>query len=445
MKSIFFKNSKPRLAALFLAFTSSLTLSACSDNNADFESTDRTFETTPEITAETEPEYGEPVIGGHSILSTDEDGDFSANLTILGISHLPDGTEDGNYYGGNTIQVQITDGERGIVLQSSPTDSPFFEMSGEVSVCAENTIELLKIDQDGEKYILKVNHVLGPGRMMTAFASCDTSGCTDNMRYDLKWYRVIDANLKNAPSNYNCATSDSFTYLGGGLFEDSALGVRYELDTKKKTVTITRTEPVFEEPAIGKSSILAECSLGDLKARIEIYNILDLPENNEDALYMGENAKLVLYSKDKPIVQQLPVPVMTSEGGVWMSPGSVYGKGTGEGALQIFETEQNGEKHYVLVQRCMYDKETDTSGAKFICFDAERYEEYKKSPDEVLTPAMEYLIRGIPDGFGVKGEPPISDSFEYVGGTTFRDSAYGYEIELDCEQLTGSFKQIDNV
>lgn len=427
------KKAKKHYAALILVFALSATLSACSNSELGFEKTENILETAPE----TEPEYGEPVIGGHSILSTDEEGDFSANLTILGISHLPDGTEDGNFYDGNTIQVQITDSKRGIVLLSSPADSPFLVLNGEVSVCAENTIELLKIDQDGEKYILKVDHTLGPGRKMTAFAVCDTSNYSDGMRYDLKWYKVINSNLNNAPKDYNCATSDNFTYLGGALFRDDTLAVNYEFDTKNLTVTISGIPPVFEEPAIGKNSILAESSLGDLKARIEIYNILSFPKDNEDALYEGENICLSLYSKDKPIVRQAPIPGHVGTGGTWMSPDEVYEKSTGEGALQIFETEQNGKKHYVLVQRCMYDKETDTSGVRFICFDIEKYEAYQENPDEILPFVIEYTIRGVQNGFGVDGEPPISDSFEYMGGTTFRDSVYGYEIELDCENLTG--------
>lgn len=442
------KKSEKITAAVLSAAILILT-SGCSDgsDNIDFgEPTDYTQET------EELPQtvYGEPVIGGNSILSQDTQGDLTATLELLKITGLPDGSEDNNYYCGQYLVVRIKDGKSGISAANTLPENnnpaykeKTFTADGKMRIsadCSADSIELLTVENNGKtEYVLKAEYVQGPDRRIAAFASCDMSEYGENGGR-LKWYEIVYYDRPEYTCQ-ECMVSEDFAYKGGNKFADGHLEQEYEFDTEALRVNISvmdDSDIVFGEPEIGKHSILSQCTLGDYHAAVEIHNIVSMPQDNSDRLYWGERRLIKLYVKDRIIASGNIPNAFVSGGGIWINSSGIQEECTGEGATRIFQVEQNGKTHYVLMQYVFYDKENDAVDAKFACFDPEFYDEYME--EDGYPYLMWYSFSGSDEILRKHIGLPVSEAFEYVGGGIFRDSVYGYEFEMDCENYSGNVR-----
>lgn len=435
------------ISAIILSCSLLFFSSGCSGegNNIDFgEHTDLTQgEDISEITQGTDsPEeiiYGDPVIGGNAILAQDTLDDLTASLIIRNIAHLPDGTENGDYYGGKFIVVQLKDNKSGAVAENilpetSYTYGRLYSKIEDIRLmaidaeCANHSVKLFCVENNGKKeYILKAEYIrYHNGEYISAFACCDMSRYSEENAY-LKWY------TQGEYSNVDFYISHDFTYKSEYVFSDSSIEREYEFDTENLKVTEKSMDPadiVFGEPEIGKHSILSQDTLGDYSAVVEIHNIISMPEDNEDyKTYTGENIYVKFIVNDKVIAYSHFRNALVGQ-----FSQSVPEKCTGEGATKIFQVEQNGKTHYVLMQHSMYAD--DSIWAEFACLDTEFYDQYRDSPDE-LTQLFWYSVTRV--GVSTNGLDmgiPVSDSFEYVGDGVFKDSVYGYELTFDFENMS---------
>lgn len=445
------KKSK-KITAAILSSAILIFTAGCSggSDNLDFgEPTDHYTQETEEL-----PQivYGEPAIGGNSILSQDTQGDLTATLELLKITGLPDGSEENNYYCGQYLVVRIKDGKSGISAANTLPENDSlsfknetFTADGKMRIsadCSADSIELLTVEDKGKtECVLKVEYVQGPDRRIAAFASCDMSKYGENGGGRLKWYEIVYyGNTDNACGE--CMVSEDFTYKGGNKFADGHLEKVYEFDTQALRVNISSMEDsdiVFDEPEIGKHSILSQCTLGDYHAAVEIHNIVSMPQDNSYGCYCGESLFVKLCVKDRIIARGYVPNGFVGGGDIWINSVGIHKECTGEGATRIFEVEQKGKTHYILMQYSFYYEETDVIEAAFACFDPEFYDEYMEEEQgygEVHSPKW-YSFSGT---WGVR--IPVSEEFEYVGDGIFRDSFYGYEIEVDCENYSGEVRSI---
>lgn len=441
--------NKKLTAAIFTAAILILT-AGCSDNS-DSKDVGENTDYTEATEESTKTVYGDPVIGGNSILSQDTRGDITATLELLNISGLPDGSQENNYYRGQYLVVRIRDGKSGISIANTLPEHYAFKHEtyppeGNMRInadCVADSIELLNVENGGKtEYVLKVEYVQGPDRRVAAFASCDMSEYGESGGR-LKWYDVTNDYMPQSTYQY-CMVSESFGYKGGSTFADGHLEQVYEFDTENRIVKICsmdESDIVFGEPEIGNHSILSQCTLGDHSAAVEIHNIRSLPwENPDDRLYSGEKLFVKLQANDRVIACGGIPNGYVSAGGQWISPSAIQEECTGEGATRIFQVEQDGYTYYVLMQYVIYDEEEKTVGAFFACFDQKFYDDYAAAEgyDEILPPKW-YSFYGAPE-IANKWGIPISESFEYVGDGLFRDSGYGYEIQFDCENISGEVR-----
>ena len=446
------------ISAMILSCSLLLLLSGCSgeSNDIDFgEHTELTQgEDISEITQGTDsPDeiiYGDPVIGGNAILAQDTLDDLTASLVIQNIAHLPDDTEGGHYYCGKRIIVQLKDNKSGVIAESllpkeSYTYGRFCTQIEDIKImaidakCVKDSVKLLCIENNGKKeYILKVEYIgYHNNQYISAFA------CGDMSRYKgneyLKWY------TKDGYSSVDFYISHAFANKNGNVFSDSSAETEYEFDTDDLKVTersIDSAEIVFGEPEIGKHSIVSQDTLGEYSAVVEIHNILSTPEDNDNEdygkVYKGESVFIKITVNGSTFAKSNLRNKLAS--GQYNR--AVPEKCTGEGATRIFQVEQNGETHYILMQYSMYSKETDTIGAEFACLDTEFYDQYKDSPDEVTQLYWYSVSNGGVDTNGLDSGIPVSDAFEYVGEGVFRDSVYGYELTFDFEKMSATAQSV---
>lgn len=441
------KRTAAILAAVILALTS-----GCSNGS---ESIDFGEHSDHAQTAEetTQTIYSEPEIGGNAILSQDTRGDITATLELLNISGLPDGSQENNYYCGQYLVVRIRDGKSGISIANTLPEHyalkhETYPPEGNMRInadCVADSIELLSVENDGKtEYVLKVEYVQGPDRRVAAFASCDMSEYGESGGR-LKWYDVTYDYMPQSAYQY-CMVSESFGYKGGSTFADGHLELVYEFDTGNRIVKISSiddSEIVFGEPEIGKHSILSQCTLGEYFAAVGIHNISSLPQDNSNRLYEGERLLIKLCVKDRVIACGSIPNGFVSSGSQWRNYVAIQEECTGDGSTRIFQVEQNGKTHYVLMQYVLYDEEKDSVGAYFACFDPEFYDEYMEAEgdDEVLPPRW-YSFLGSPVILNKYIGIPVSEEFEYMGDGIFRDSGYGYEIQFDCDNISGEVRMI---
>ncbi len=286
------------ISAIILSCSLLFLSSGCSgeSNNIDFgDHTELTQgEDFSEITQGTDsPEemiYGDPVIGGNAILAQDTLDELTAALIIREISHLPDETEGGDYYGGRFIVVQLKDNKSGAVVENilpreSYTYGNFYSDSDERIMvihveCVPNSVKLFCIENNNKKeYILKVEYLrYHNDKYTSAFACCDMSRYNGENAY-LKWY------TGGTPDFY---LTHDFAYKSDNVFLDSRAEREYEFDTENLNVTERAMDPadiVFGEPEIGKNSILSQDTLGEYSAAVEIHNIVSMPEDNDNDDY----------------------------------------------------------------------------------------------------------------------------------------------------------------
>ena len=193
----------------------------------------------------------------------------------------------------------------------------------------------------------------------------------------LKWYT-------DGSSDNEFYVTPNFACKSENVFSDSSGEIEYEFDTDDLKVIKRTMDPadiVFGEPEIGKNSILSQDALGEYSAVVEIHNIVSLSEN-DDKDY-GKT-----YSGEKICVRFIANGSVIAESNIHNALVGLYScaipeKCTGEGATRIFQVEQNGVTHYILMQYSMYNKETDSIGAHFACLDRSFYDQYRDSPDEV--------------------------------------------------------------
>lgn len=184
--------------------------------------------------------FSEPAIGGNAVLSQDTLDDLTACLIIRNISQLPDDSEEGNYYSGKLITIELTDNKSGVTVKSVLPKNPYVystEDSGKMRIdadCAADSVELLSIEDNGKKaYLLKVEYAREGDRRIVSFASCDISG-QENSKGGLKWYETDSSNQ----ADYECKVSSKFEYKGGNRFSDSLTELEYEFDTKNLRITV---------------------------------------------------------------------------------------------------------------------------------------------------------------------------------------------------------------
>ena len=446
------------ISAMILSCSLFLLLSGCSgeSNDIDFgEHTELTQgEGIPNITQGTDsPDeiiYGDPVIGGNAILAQDTLDDLTVSLIIREISHLPDSTENGGYYGGRFIVVQLKDNKSGAVVENILPRTSYtygslysgFEDDRLMAIDAEcvlNSVKLFYIENNGKKeYILKAEYIrYHNGENISAFACCDMS------RYEegayLKWY------TGSYSDNEDFYLTHDFAYKSDNVFLDSRAEIEYEFDTENLKVTKRNMDPnhiVFGEPEIGKNSILSQDTLGEYSAVVEIHNILSIPEDNDNEdygkVYEGERVFIKITVNGSTFAESNLRNKLASS----QYNRAVPEKCTGEGATRIFQVEQNGETHYILMQYSMYSKETDTIGAEFACLDMSFYDRFKDSPDEIAQLYWYSVSNGGVDTNRLDSGIPVSDSFEYVGDGVFKDSVYGYELTFDFEKMSAKAKSV---
>lgn len=443
--------------AIFCVLTFLVFNSGCSkeNDNIDFgEHTELTQgEDIPEITQGTnspdEIIYGDPVIGGNAILAQDTLDDLTASLIIRDISHLPDDTENGDYYGGRLIVVHLKDNKSGAVVENILPRTSYtfgslysgFEDDRLMVIdakCAADSVKLFCIEDNGKKdYILKAEYIrYNNGEYISAFACCDMSRYSGENAY-LKWY------TGGTPDFY---LTHDFAYKSDNVFLDSRAETEYEFDTENLKVTKRNMDPadiVFGEPEIGKNSILSQDTLGEYSAVVEIHNILSIPEDNDNEYYgkayQGERIFIKVTVNDSIFAYSS----LRNAHLLYQFNSDIPEKCTGEGATHIFQVEQNGETHYILMQYTMYSKETDIIEAKFACLDTEFYDQYKDSPNEVLHDLFwfsEKFVGMSTDEFEIG--IPVSRSFEYVGDGVFKDSVYGYELTFDFEKMSAKAQSV---
>ncbi|MDE6725364.1 MAG: hypothetical protein K2J79_07140, partial [Ruminiclostridium sp.] len=343
--------------------------------------------------------YGDPVIGGNAILSQDTLDNLTASLIIRDISHLPDDTERGDYYGGRFIVVQLKDNKSGAVVENilpkesyifgslySGSDERIMVIDAE---CAANSVKLFCIENNGKKeYILKVEYLWERNDMhLSSFACCDMSRYSEEKAY-LKWY------TEGEYSNDNFFISPDFDYKSGNVFLDRRAETEYEFDTENLKVTESGMDPadiVFGEPEIGKNSILSQDTFGEYTAVLEVHNITGMPEKDSalyGKTYVGDKLYLKLEVNNNVIAYGSLPNGLVSEYSV-----AIPEKCTGEGSTRMFTIEQNEKTYYLVMQYCMYDKESDSIGADFACFDPEVYEQYREFPNEAVFPLIWYSMQ----------------------------------------------------
>ena len=444
--------NKRTAAALLTAAVLTLT-SGCSNSSETIGIGEHTNHTqTAEETTQTI--YTDPVIGGNSILSQDTKGDYTATMELLKITGLPDGTEKNNYYKGQNLIVRIRNTQSGTSIANTLPEHYRFKdetypPEGNMRInadCVPNSVELLSIDNGGKtEYVLKAEYIQGPDRRVAAFASCDMSEYGESGGR-LKWYDVTYDDDLQLTHQY-CMVSESFGYKEGSTYADGHLEQVYEFDTKNRIVKISSMEDrdvVFGEPKIGNHSILSQCTLGDYSAQVEVHNITSLPQENNDRCYSGEKLFVKLRVNDRLIARSGIPNGYVSAGGQWISPSAIQEECTGEGATRIFQIDREGQTYYVLMQYVLYDEEENTVGAMFACFDEKFYDDYYDDHvdnDDEILPLKWYTINGAPE-IANRWGTPISESFEYVGDGLFRDSGYGYEIQFDCDNISGEVRML---
>lgn len=444
------------ISAIILSCSLLLLSSGCSGKSSDIDFGEHTELTQGEdisdITQGTDsPEeiiYDNPVIGGNAILAQDILDDLTASLIIRNISHLPDYTDERDYYGGSFIVVQLKDNKSGVTVENILPRTSYtygslysgFEDDRLMAIdaeCVPNSVKLFYIENNGMKeYILKAEYIrYHNGENISAFACCDMSRYREGAY--LKWY------TGSYSDNEDFYLTHDFAYKSDNVFLDSRAETEYEFDTENLKVTKRNMDPVdivFGEPEIGKNSILSQDTLGEYSAVVETHNIVSLPEN-DDKDY-GKT-----YSGEKICVRFIANGSVIAESGIRNALVGQYScdipeKCTGEGAPRIFQVEQNGETHYILMQYSMYNKETDSIGAHFACLDTEFYDQYRDSPDEATQLFWYSLYLVGVDTNGLDSGIPVSDSFEYVGDGVFTDSVYGYELTFDFENMSAKAQSI---
>ena len=450
------------ISAMILSCSLLLLLSGCSGESNDIDFGDHTeltqsedsFEDISEINQGTEaPEeiiYGDPVIGGNAILAQATLDDLTASLIIRSIGHLPDDRSGGDYYCGKQIIVQLKDNKSGAVVENllpkaSYTYGRLYSKIEDIKVmaidaeCVKNSLKFFCIENNGKKeYILKVEYIGHEiNKYMSAFACCDMSRYGEKSAH-LKWYTDDD-------SDNEFLVTRNFAYKNENVFSDSSVETEYEFDTENLKVTKRAMDPaeiVFEDPEIGKHSILSQDTLGEYSAVVEIHNIVSLPEDDRFAelygkTYWGESIQIKLIVNNSVIASGRVL-----NGLVGLYDCGIPEKCTGEGATRIFRVDCNGETHYVLMQYSMYLKENDSIYADFALLDKEFYEQYGDNNDKAVQ-LYWYSVdqtRISNDNFNLG--LPVSDSFEYAGDGVFRDSFYGYELTFDFEFMSAEARPI---
>ena len=170
-----------------------------------------------------------------------------------------------------------------------------------------------------------------------------------------------------------------------------------------------------------KTKTLSESSLGTLTASVEIENPIKSPYPYETGdEYWG--LRLILRITDengKNAVCSLPDTLKEEYDGGPIEYG--IKAECGDSAPQIFEADKDGEKRYIIMQYVSYDSKTGLHRAAFFPGDLDRFGEDAELRWYDLT---------VPPG-RTFSSIEVSDSFEYIGGTSFADEKLGFTIDFD--------------
>lgn len=362
-----------------------------------------------------------------AVLAQDNLNGFNAELCMSDIHSLP--SEEDDAYRGGGLCVKVTD-ENGKTVTSPIENDYDGEKEAYLGIsadCVKNGVTVYRVEQNGKKEYVVVQRGMynkETGRPRARFLICDMALYNDNddvlMSYKLK-----------GSTDYSCYDgtyfdiSDSFIYVGGTKFADTELGVEYELDPKEHTGTVRPL--IFSEPEVGGNAILAEDSLNGYTASLEVINIRG-DMKDEDIIWGGRLLIRLTDPNGKTKFLSLLNGYDTQFGSYFGIPSDCI-----KDAVKIYEIEENGEKSYVVLQRGYKNEITGKVRARLLSFDSlydsengaelpEWYSLNKVSP-YFHSPAYMYI--------------DITDSFTYLGGTSFADEEAGYRIELDGKTRTG--------
>lgn len=362
-----------------------------------------------------------------AVLAHDNLNGFNAELFMSDIHSLP--SEEDNAYRGGGLCVKVTD-ENGKTVTAPVENYYEWETGGYPGIsadCVKNGVTVYRVDQNGKKEYVVVQRGMynkETGRPMARFLVCDMALYDDNddvlMSYTLK----SGGDVPYCGEMY-FDISDSFIYAGGTKFADTELGLEYELDPKKHTGTVKPL--IFGEPEAGGNAVLAEDSLNGYRASLEIINIRgDI--KNEDIIWGGRLLIKLTDPNGKTASLSLLNGYDTQFGSYFGIPAECIND-----AVKIYEIEENGEKSYVVLQRGYKNEKTGRIRARLLSFDflydsengIELPEWYTLNRVSSYYPAPAYMYID------------VTDSFTYMGGTSFADEEAGYRIELDGKTRSG--------
>ena len=184
--------------------------------------------------------FGEPEIGKHSILSGDTLGEYSAVVEIHNIVSLPEEDDEYGLYTGQYIRIKFI--AEGIVIADSPISNAMIGQYNEgiLEKCTgEGATKIFQVDRNGEThYILMQYSMCENDSILAKFA------CLDRSFYDqykespddvprLFWYSVTRVGVHTDGFDPGIPVSDSFEYVGDGVFKDSVYGYELTFDFEK--------------------------------------------------------------------------------------------------------------------------------------------------------------------------------------------------------------------
>lgn len=188
-------------------------------------------------------------------------------------------------------------------------------------------------------------------------------------------------------------------------------------------------ETKFEEPRIGGNTVLKSVSDYGVTASVVLMCIGEFPEESNDGMWAADGVYIVIRdSSGKTAYERFLNGMVGGDGPVdhdrcnphshHLNPGCVTGNST-----RLFEVEQNGKKHVILMQYININNGLDVM---FYDCDLKDYPDFSDGSD-VTNRILGYSYWvNIPHSF--------SGSFEFVEGTTFKDPVSGYNYVFDCEK-----------
>lgn len=231
------------------------------------------------------------------------------------------------------------------------------------------------------------------------------------------------------------ATSGEDNVSGSGYgswhYDSSDLEDSLNLE-KNKVYDGFPTNTDFCAPKRGGNTVLSYDEKNGVKASAVLMCIGAFPNDNAGMWAADGVYVVVTDSEGRAAYNKIPTPRI-AEGQESICTGftmkfpaeCVCGYST-----RLFEVEQNGRKHTILMQYTDINKDGTIYPTFFDC----DLKENTAESGETGLPVYSVQDKSVKaDG---RTCTPISDKFEYVEGTTFKDTQFSYTITFDCEKFT---------